>query len=509
MLVDAVGIGDRGSVATYSSPDWLTLHSRPTGPSGPFGSRGDAVFTRHRQATSLDPRMIRLDRIRRSPANCQPHDPTLHSSRVFCCDAPSDGWAHGSYRARVVARHGPYVMRTAFEPADPIALTPLADGGSAGTWAVADGVLVAPSGAQRVWAVFGDDEWIHTHLVAEFELSGGSAGLAVAVGGSGGHADALLAVVDPAAGNLRIERRRAGAQQVVAEAALTVAGPVRLELIGYDDEIVARVGQVEARAPRGDQREGRVALVATGDVRVNQLSVEPIEAYVLDVTTSRWRTFDEHIAAHRDRAPLALDGPASALSTWLAAAWDDIASAMTPDADPRKRDTVFRAAQETLGIPAVEDPTDPSMTRLLVGSVGAALLLEGPEPLPFSRDVSVTLQRRRRRPPFPPSRGPQLDPAVRGMRRPPHEPVVSVEDLELDPFPSDIAQWNDVETLVISDGSERHAIVLPVVGATRSPLGIGGPIVRIRFDLDRQRYRTADPDPQARTVASVTRTTEW
>ena len=83
---------------------------------------------------------------------------------------------------------------------------------------------------------------------------------------------------------------------------------------------------------------------------------------------------------------------------------------MTPDADPRQRDTVFRAVQETLGIPAVEDPTDPSMTRLLIESVSAALLLEGPEPLPFSRDVSVTLQRRRRKPPFPPPHWPPFQP---------------------------------------------------------------------------------------------------
>ena len=53
------------------------------------------------EARSLDPRFVRLDAINRSPANCQPHDPSLHTSRDLHVRArPTDGWAHGVYRAR-------------------------------------------------------------------------------------------------------------------------------------------------------------------------------------------------------------------------------------------------------------------------------------------------------------------------------------------------------------------------------------------------------------------------
>ena len=79
MLVDRVGAGDRGEIATYSSPDWITANRQQPGPPGPLGARLDAVLSHVREARSLDSRFARLDGINRSPANCQPHDPTLHT----------------------------------------------------------------------------------------------------------------------------------------------------------------------------------------------------------------------------------------------------------------------------------------------------------------------------------------------------------------------------------------------------------------------------------------------
>jgi hypothetical protein len=199
MVVDEVGSGPPGAVATYPSPDWLTTHRQQPGPPGPAGARGDAVVSRVRQAPSFDPRLRRLDGLRRSPANCTPHDPSVHASRVFACTAPSDGWEQGAYRARVAQRNGPYVFRSAFEADDLTALTTLGDEGL-GAWTFEEGALVAGGEAARVWAVFGDDAWVHVHLTAELVLAGGSAGIAVAVGGAGGNGDAVLAIVDVVAG---------------------------------------------------------------------------------------------------------------------------------------------------------------------------------------------------------------------------------------------------------------------------------------------------------------------
>lgn len=508
MLVDRVGVGDRGAVATYPSADWLSTHRQPTGPAGPRSSRADAVASWVRSATSLDPRMQRLDGVRRSPANCQPTDPSLHSSRIFSCEPPQGGWAHGGYRTRIVPRHGPYVMRTEFEHADTTALRMLADGGPPGPWTVDAGSLVAPHGAQRSWAVFGQPSWLHTRIEADFVTSGADVGLAVAVGGPGGHGDALVAVVGSS--RLRLERRRAGVHQLLAEADIGVADTVRLELVGYDDEIVATVGQIEVRAPRLDQREGRVAVVAGGGARVTRLVVEPVTAYAFDVATSQWRTFEDHIAAYADRRPLALPVTATELSGWLSSTWDDIAAVMTPAADPQRRATVFRAAQETLGIPTVEEPTQPTATRLQVDGASAMILLESPEPLPLSHDVTITMQRRRRRrPPFPHPRPLPGEPVVMARRPIVTDPVVDIDDLVLDPFPSDITQWDDVETFALTDETERRALLVPVTASTRTPLVIAAQQVRVRFDLDRERYRSAEGDPQSRSRASVTRVADW
>jgi hypothetical protein len=521
MLVDEVGNGAAGAVATYPSPDWLTAHRQEPGPAGPAGARGDVVVSRLRQAPSVDPRLQRLDGLRRSPANCTPHDPSVHASRVFACPAPPDGWEQGGYRARVVQRNGPYVFRTAFEAADLTALTMLGDEG-AGAWTVDNGALVAGGDAGRSWGVLGDDAWMHVHLVAELDLAGGGAGLAVAVGGAGGNGDAVVAIVDAAAGRLTLERRRGGTQNVAAEAPVTLATtPVTLELVAYDDEVVARVGDVEVRASRGDQREGRVALLASAGVRVSRLTVEPVEAYAIDAVTSRWRTFEDHIAAYRDAAPLAIGASAADLAVWLSSEWQSIGAAMAADADPRVRATAFRGAVEALGIAAVESPTEPTVTCLQAGGATVGVLLEGPEPLPFSRDVIATLQRRVHwPPPFPPPH-PPFDPPVLefttaaslgptrlpGLVHPPLPPIVV--DPGPEPGPISPPPWVDVTTLVLTDDDERRALIFPVASGTHAPLDLGGPVVRIRFDLDRERYRSATGDPDARTQGSVTRSLTW
>ena len=516
MLVDRVGAGDRGEIATYSSPDWITANRQQPGPPGPLGARLDAVLSHVREARSLDSRFARLDGINRSPANCQPHDPTLHTSRVFTCAAPDDGWAQGVYRARVVQRSGPYAMRTVFRQEDLTALTM-----PGGSWSVEEGVLVAPEGGGEAWAILGDPAWVHVRLAADFDPAGGGAGLAVAVAGG----DAIVAVVDAAAGHLRLERRLGGTTELVGEAVVAVTAPVTVELTAYDDEVVARCGDAEVRTPRRDQREGRVAVVGTAGVRVSRLAVEPVEAFAIDAVTSRWRTFEAHVAAHRDGAPLELAATGPELAAWLSAAWDAIAAAMAPDADPRTRGTVFRTALETLGIAAVENPRDPVLTRLVAGTASVAVLLEGPEPLPFSTDVNATLQRRPKKP-FPHPHFPfddlvVLDPSRGGSPPPPRPPrpgrfplgprpdVIAVKDLEPLQPPVDPPQWLDVGTLLLTDDDERRALVIPVDLTARTPLALPGPAVRLRLELDRERYRSAGPDPAARAQATVIRTVAW
>jgi hypothetical protein len=518
MLVDQVGKGAPGSVATFSSADWLSAHRLQPGPPGPPGARSDAVQSHIRHATSLDMRLVRFDGTKLSPANCQPHELTLHNSRVYSCDPPDGGWAHANYRARVVRRGGPYVLRNLFEAPDITALTMTADGGPAAAWVVGeDGALVAPGGNERAWALLGDASWMHLQMRADVDPAGGAAGLAIAVTGG----DALLAVIDAAANELRLERRLGGVHHILDRAELpAVTGPLELVVVGYDDAVVARVGQVELRASRGDQREGRAAFIGSAGARFARFAVEPIEAYAIDLTTSRWRNFDEQVAAYSDGAPLAIGATRAEASAWLSAQWDAVAAVMTPDADPRTRVGVFRAALETLGIPAIEEPADSLLTLLHAEGAAIGLLLEGPEPMPFARDVKIRLQRRRpRRPPFgdvhPPLDGQVLDTRRREVhRRLPVTDRLHVDlDLavghDLDLFPVDPVQWIDIDALVLTDDTERAALILPVDPVSRALLPLPATVLRIIFELNRERYRSAVADPQSRYSVTVTRLVDW
>ena len=516
MLVDEVGSGVSGTVATYASPDWLSAHRPQPGPLGPLGARGDAVNSHVRHATSLDTRLIRLDGVRLSPANCQPHEPTLHDSRIYSCEAPDDGWAHAAYRARVVRRGGPYVLRDAFEAADVSALTMSADGGPAGAWAVVEGALVAPSGVERAWALLGDALWLHMEIRVDVDPAAGAAGLALAVNGG----DAWVAIVDAGTNRLRLEHRQAGVHHVVEEAELpVVAGPVQLDLVGYDDAVLARVGQVEVRASRGGTREGRVALVGSAGARFTRFAVEPIEAYAINLSTSRWRSFDAHVEAHRDAAPMTIGASRAGVSAWLSGQWDAIHAVMTPDADPRTRAGVFRTAIETLGIPAMEDPSAPLLTVLRAEGVGVGLLVEGPEAMPVAHDVRIRLQRqRRRRPPFgdvhPPLEGSVL---VTGRREIPRRVAVDRLDIDLDLdlghdrdlFPVDPVQWIDIDTLVLADATERAVLILPVDPMSRTVVTPLGSVLRVLFELDRERYRSSVVDPRSSYRTTVTRIVNW
>ena len=51
--------------------------------------------------------------------------------------------------------------------------------------------------------------------------------------------------------------------------------------------------------------------------------------------------------------------------------------------------------------------------------------------------------------------------------------------------------------------------IIPVDLTARTPLALPGPAVRLRLELDRERYRSAAPDPVARAQATVIRPVAW
>jgi len=409
--------GRRLSVPTA---DWVVAHRGTAPPPRPRGPRViDDVLVRTtvRRAPSPNPSVQRLEALEIRSPSCALDAPRLHPSQVlthaptgdFGAGDPATAlWPPGTVlRAAVRAKAAPFVFRRPFEAGDETALTVAdEDRTTSSGWQVIDGVLSVagvPAPGLRHHAVLGEAGWDHLKVRCEIDPAGGAAGVAVAVAGLPRVERALLALVDAAAGQLRLLARRGGATEELASTPLPdgAAAPFALEVLVFDDRVRARVGDTAVEAARGDLRDGRVAVVIDGPGGCSALHVDGLEAFVTQLATSRFADFGEHIASW-DGVVRPLPAPAAAVAGLWAATGVDIAAVMLPDADPQLRQRLFDRWVGELAV-----PLSPQVTGLRLGSVRdgggvGVLVVESPEPLPFSRDVRLTVSHRVTSLPEPP-----------------------------------------------------------------------------------------------------------
>ncbi len=267
-----------------------------------------------------------------------------------------------------------------------------ADEGSllATSWQYADGtvgVAGRPVAGLRHYGVLGEEDWDHVEVHTAVDPAGGAAGLAIAVSGLPRVERALLVLIDEAAGELQILARRAGATSTLAATPLPPGqAPYALQLTGFDDRIRARVGETVIEAERDSLRNGRLALVSNGPGTFAALHVDAIEAYRFQLETSRYPTFEDHLASWDGtvrRLPVDTT-PAGAL---LAATSVDLAAAMA-GGDSQLRQRVFDRWTAELALPLQQ-----RVEQVQLSGDARLLLLESPEPLPFSRDIRLTVTR--------------------------------------------------------------------------------------------------------------------
>ena len=173
--------------------------------------------------------------------------------------------------------------------------TYLADAGTSPVWTLSGGTMVAPGGG-RTYAAFGDPDWNHFQVVATIDPADGVAGAGVGVSGSDPVQQGMLAMIDH--GDLVLVRRVGGADQELARAAFSgAAGPITLHVTAFDDRLRAAAGDAVLEADRGPVREGRAALVSTGQAVFSGLLVESLDMYGVDFVTSRYLSFADHIAS--------------------------------------------------------------------------------------------------------------------------------------------------------------------------------------------------------------------
>jgi hypothetical protein len=159
-----------------------------------------------------------------------------------------------------------------------------------------------------------------------------------------------------------------------------------LLVTAFDDVVRARVGDVVLEVPRGALRSGRLALVSDGPGTFGALTVDAIEAYQFQATTSRYSSFEEHLACWDQRVhtlPIDTAGAAALLASTAA----DIHTAMA-SGDSQVRQRIFDRWTSQLALPLQSQPP-----CVQLAGDARLLLLESPEPLPFSRDVQLAVTR--------------------------------------------------------------------------------------------------------------------
>jgi len=435
LVVRRVGGAGPPERVSQPGPDWIVSHrgTAPTPGTGP-GRRpidvGLVASRALRAAPSLDPLWIRFDQVRASPYSCAA-TPSEPPSRVLS-HAPHDpdpGVAAGRWPARALLRAAvqlrspagadPFVERAPFAAGDETALTV-----TLGAWDVQDSRAgpAADTGAALSLAVLGEAAWRHVRANLLVDPAGGAAGAALAVGGSPLGSDAILFLVDEGAGELRALRRRAGAETPLASAPLAgLAAPFRLEVAAHDDAFAASVGEARLVIDREPANQGRLALAVRGSGRVHELRVDPLDLYSFDFETSRFADFAAHVGSWTGAlARLPSSGPqlrpiADLLSETPVA--DLMASGSASDL----RQDAFDAWSAALGV--FLRTASEGLEISVGGADGGAdfLLLESPEPLPFTEDVALTLRRADRCPPRHPQRrrGTQKPPRPARRRRSP------------------------------------------------------------------------------------------
>ena len=421
LLVTPDIAGSDDTAFTATDADWIVENRSSVPPVvvGPWRDVRTISSAQESGMISADPLKHRLAAMTQRPeVDCGLEDPRRVVGTVLV--APPQGtsdplasppgsselWAAGRFAAFVRAEGAGFVDRRPFAAGDETAFSfaVLGGPGSATSWSVVDGELRV-SGTGRRFALFGEPSWDHLTVVVGLAPGAASAGVGFGLPAGGTASRGLFALVEVAGGGARlvVRRREAGGALTEVDAVALPTGvgtgsePVSLEVTSFDDRLRASVGEAVVEVDRGELREGRLCLVADGPAAFRTLQVRGLDMYVFPFATSRYRSFAEHVASWNgvvdEIAPDAL-GPATTTST-VSALWaatsTEVASAMEPAAVAAERERVFARWVRELGLPLKDDVTALEVSRFVQGGQTRALVLESPEPIDFTEEVSASL----------------------------------------------------------------------------------------------------------------------
>jgi hypothetical protein len=363
-----------------------------------------------RMGPSHDPLVQRFEAVKVA-ASAMCGTPNLdHASQVLlhepiAADGSAGPWeATTGYRATVRQAGGPFTEVTGFAWEDVAAFIPQADGSAAAApWSAdGNGNMVSPgTPGGRSYASCGDPSWDHLQVHTRVDLrNAAAAGIAVGVGAGTPVSQAIVATIEvDGAGHALVVRAVAGgAESELGRASIDISGPALLSVTAYDDVVRAAVGSVSVDGPRNAIREGRVALVADGVAAFAGIAVGALDIYSFEFVTSRYASFAEHFGSYDGALPAlaagAFGGTPSPIATVVAANAAAIPPLMQASADPQARQALFDAIVNALGIGLRKAPLNVTVSRLTDASGTVGFVLQSPEPVSLTRDVTLTLTQR-------------------------------------------------------------------------------------------------------------------
>lgn len=461
LTVDKQGDALGHNRISKSNPDWI-VENRGTGSTNPydFSVLVNAVLqVMDRRALSTDPMRIRVQGILNSPFSCNGGTPPPPLPSQVLLHQPIDPskqngttplWeANTAYRANLKQKGGPFIHRSPFHPDDITALKQFTEQGfSSGDWVFADGsIQLAPEvpAGERCYAVFGEAGWNHVQVTAQVDPQGGTAGIAIGVTTAAtGVTSTMLALVDEANRLLKVQVWQSGVLRDLGQTVLPadLSLPYQLALVAYDDQLDVRVDEARLAVDRGSIRAGQLALVGQNGGAFNRLTVEALDAYRFYFQSSRFVSFEQHILSSGCRTvviPGGIPGPGEGqiVRDLYAATSTDIQQLMQPSADAALRSSLFQRWAEELTLPLVQQAQSLTISRLETEEGTVLMILESPEPLRFSDELVLAVEKKIEQPepdstiPDISSLQSRIPPELQGLAEPIQEQVRGVKEIDI------------------------------------------------------------------------------
>jgi hypothetical protein len=370
--------------SSRASADWFLARRGEPDPWLTTATLGIAL------AVSHDGRALRYKGLAEaSPGTCAPDDVWIEQCpRVGVDPFDPSGRALweplASYVAVMRLEGGPVVERAPFEAADIGAFSAVT-----GTWTVADGVLEAPGACM---GSFGDPDWDLYRVDVRGVLDAGGELGVVVLADPTDPAQAVRAFIRRGAGDTGTLVVQSGTGADIGSVPLTELGAPRgLTVEVFADAVRCRCSDAVVTVPREDRGPGACQLLATA-AHVRSLHVHGIDMYRQPFRTSRYGGFAEHVGTCAGLEHYDTGTAAEALGHLRSRLGGAIAASMDPTSTDADRERCFAEAASALAVPLREDPARVHLT-CVVGGADRWLLLEGPEPMDFTEEATLTLSR--------------------------------------------------------------------------------------------------------------------